>query len=299
MREKLKMQCRDFRELADAHLDEELLVETSQGVLRHLEQCAVCRRELAARRAVSAQLRRSFAELPEHQPSPAFATRLHANLRASALVESRVRFRLPWGVLAAACLLLVSFVGWRWLRLPPKPEPTAQTEPQSVPSKTPAGYENLLAEVDEKAVGAHHDCGVEHRPPEAPISLADAAERHDAAYRNLMETLQTSLERGRYELLESHSCVWQGRRFAHIVLREHGVVVSLLVTDLKPYYNAAGPTADTVHCHSLKGYQVAYLETARYIALIISTLPEEDNKTIARNLSTALRQHLIEAEKTA
>ena len=100
------MQCRDFRELADSYLDEELLVETSHEVLRHLEQCANCRHELAARREMRGQLRRSFIETPENQLPLGFEQRLHAHLRPFAQPR-RAWFGLPLAPLAmVACLLL-------------------------------------------------------------------------------------------------------------------------------------------------------------------------------------------------
>ena len=61
------MQCRDFREVADSYLSDELLVETNHDVIAHLETCADCRRELAARRELRTILRTSFAKAEELQ----------------------------------------------------------------------------------------------------------------------------------------------------------------------------------------------------------------------------------------
>jgi predicted anti-sigma-YlaC factor YlaD len=52
------MQCREFREIADSYLSNELMVETNHGVIAHLEQCAECRQELKARRELRGQASR-------------------------------------------------------------------------------------------------------------------------------------------------------------------------------------------------------------------------------------------------
>ncbi|RMD51619.1 hypothetical protein D6827_01875, partial [Candidatus Parcubacteria bacterium] len=44
------MQCREFREISEAYLSDELLVETNIQVLEHLENCPKCRGEFAAKR---------------------------------------------------------------------------------------------------------------------------------------------------------------------------------------------------------------------------------------------------------
>jgi hypothetical protein len=67
---------------------------------------------------------------------------------------------------------------------------------------------------------------------EKPISLADAAQRYDGAYRILEEWPPAEIltASGTARVLERHSCVYAGRRFAHVVLRYREKVVSLLVT---------------------------------------------------------------------
>jgi anti-sigma factor RsiW len=54
------MQCREFREIADSYLSNELMVETNPRVIAHLEQCAECRQELKARRELRGKLREAF-----------------------------------------------------------------------------------------------------------------------------------------------------------------------------------------------------------------------------------------------
>ena len=52
-------QCDRIRRHLDAYLSNELLVETTSDVLRHLESCEACSRELEARTRVRDALRRA------------------------------------------------------------------------------------------------------------------------------------------------------------------------------------------------------------------------------------------------
>src|SRR5260370_2073562 len=122
------MQCREFREIADSYLGNELIVETNHEVISHLEHCAECRRELAARRELRSQLREAFIKAPEHQMRPEFAQRLSTQLHDYALGErsvtivsprgwrSSVRLRRTSWLALAALLRLDAGLGPVWLR---------------------------------------------------------------------------------------------------------------------------------------------------------------------------------------
>lgn len=76
------MQCEHFREIACFFLDDALLVETNHEVIRHLETCAGCRYELAARRDIRIKLRAGVASAQELQMTDEFAARLRTQLQA-------------------------------------------------------------------------------------------------------------------------------------------------------------------------------------------------------------------------
>src|SRR6266446_5417002 len=115
------MQCREFREIVDSYLGNELIVETNHEVISHLEHCAECRRELAALRGLRSQLREAFIKAPENQMSEEFAQRLSAQLHAHALGErnvtplsgrhSSVMWRRTSWLALAACLVLATGFG--------------------------------------------------------------------------------------------------------------------------------------------------------------------------------------------
>ena len=51
------MDCRNFKEVLDSYLSDELAVETNHLIIRHTEHCADCRSEMAARRNLRGILR--------------------------------------------------------------------------------------------------------------------------------------------------------------------------------------------------------------------------------------------------
>src|SRR5262249_7444505 len=89
-----------------------------------------------------------------------------------------------------------------------------------------------FAELARAAAGDHQNCAVRFTLKEPPIALEEAAQRFDRAYASLVTfgPSPTRLAQGDLTVLERHACVFDGRRFAHIVLRYRGNLVSVLVT---------------------------------------------------------------------
>ena len=208
------IQCRDAREAADAFVAGELSAESSRAVMRHLESCPTCRADVDARRGLRKQLRGAFLADRSLAPRTEWSSELAARLRSSSVPSHRPAVGGWWsgGLALAATLLLGASVaiyfgaGWRGAA--------------------------ALAELARLAAGDHRNCAIKFALAERPIPLADAAARYDAAYGAFERTPADSFSArgGRVEVVDRHSCVYNGRRFAHVVMRYQGQVVSLLVT---------------------------------------------------------------------
>ena len=90
-----------------------------------------------------------------------------------------------------------------------------------------------LAALAREAAGDHQNCAVKFNLAERPIPLEEAGRRYGAPYAALA-TFEPPAVDGPLELLERHACVYQGRRFGHVVFRYRGALTSLLVTDGAP-----------------------------------------------------------------
>jgi anti-sigma factor RsiW len=275
------MECRDVREMADSFLGEELLTETNHEILRHLETCPACRADLAGRRALREGVQRAFHRAPDLGARPEFVAQLRTKLQDTAHQGSArrgVRFH-GWWALAATVLLAVAlgvaYRGRDWI---------ATT--------------GALARV---AVGDHRFCALQFRLAEKPISLEQAAQRYGAAYR-LLERLppdDVMTAVGPAHVLERHACVYEGRRFAHVVFTYRGERVSLLVTAVDGDVTPALPAGTLPHLTSpsrIDGMSVVSFRASRQMVFFTGDVVQNDLLKLAEAVGEPLYRGLAASE---
>jgi len=165
----------------------------------------------------------------------------------------------------------------------------------------------VLAGMSRIAAGDHRNCTIEHRLPESPISLEEAGHKYDPAYINLAGAVRSRLGGSSgIEFVAAHLCVFEERRFAHVVLKHRGRLVSLLVTDCPRTAGAEGlAPAERNHqqqiifCSEAEGYTVSCFETASHSVFIVSDLSEAENLAVARVLGPSVSAHIARAEGLA
>jgi hypothetical protein len=263
------MECREVRQLAEAFVSEQLLVETTQAVVAHLDRCPACRAEVDGLRRLRAATRTAFEGAPDLRLRPEFSVALASRLQAEAARHRAARTPRRWWLAMAASVLMVVGVGWGWREW------------------STAGLSELLR----AAVGDHRFCALTFKLTERPISLEEAARRYGGVNEALetVEPSTTTLSGGPLRILERHSCVFNGRRFAHIVLRYKNESVSLLVTDdVRPFgaLPVAGARADATPSGLpvTDGFQVASFRGSRQVAFVVSSLAHEDVQEVTRAL---------------
>jgi hypothetical protein len=278
------MECRDVRELADSFLGEELLTETNHEILRHLEKCLVCRADVEARRTLRAAVQRAFHQARDLDPSPEFVARLRTTLREASVnvtVPARRRFRFHgWWVLAATVLLAIAgglAYGRRdWF-----------------------GATGALARA---AAGDHRNCALQFRLTEKPISLEEAARRYGVAYRILehLPPADVTTAGGSAHVLERHSCIYGGRRFAHIVFEYRGERVSLLVTAVEGTLQLTLPWEALPHVTSagrIDDISVVSFRTAHHMVFFVGDVTRPDLMELADALADPLYRELTAVQE--
>ena len=277
------MLCRDFREIADSYLSDELLVETNHEVIRHLESCADCRTELTARRELRSKLREGFQHSPNLQPSDEFAGRLKAQLQDVALSGSRFSVARAAYLAIAASLVIAAALGLRAV----------------YPRWNSHRDDTMAAALTQSASGDHRDCALNHRLAEAPIDLDEAGRKYDRAYIDLVKAVisEGKLPAG-VQLVGAHSCIFQGRRFGHVILRYQGELVSVLVTETESQSSSPKETEPVTTAQS-DGYELAYFNTERHVVYVVSGLNAPENLSIARAIAPSLSKHIRDAERVA
>ena len=249
------MTCAQCLSMADAFLDDELPVDTAQDVIAHVEGCASCRAEIEARRALRTQLRLAFGRSAELAPPPSFAADMRAGLRLrEERAGSRGRRPRTWLVLAAAAAVLALAVAIYTLRTPPADSVTLD-------------WARLAAH----AAGDHRFCALQHALEEPPISLEDAARRYDPAYGGLREVVEAStpVRGGEAVVVGAHACVFERRRFGHVVLRRDGHLLSVLVTAGEGPAVKATPI---LSCGRADGFETACARAGRHVVFVVSDL---------------------------
>jgi anti-sigma factor RsiW len=271
------MQCHEVRDLADSFLSEQILVETNHEVLRHLEGCPTCRAEFASLRELRRAVRRAFINSEALRISDEFRDSAMSHVREAARHKTprrTVRRRWAVGFAVAAVLMIVAGVG-QFLRT--------------------RGIDLIARD----AVGDHQNCAVQFRLAEKPIPLEDAAARYDPSFRLLQDTPSDDWNTpiGPMHVVDRHSCVFQGRRFAHIVLQFQGQIVSLLVTgsdgQATESINSTDRVPHLVGLASNDGFQVVSFEIPGHIIFLVGSLEEQQLRQVAQSLSGPLYSRFV------
>ncbi len=252
----MTMQCREVRQLAEAFVSEQLLVETTHAIVAHLERCPGCRTEVEGLRRLRAASRSAFANTPGLAPRPEFLAALNQRLRTEA---GRRPARGTRWLAVAASLLLVAGLGF------------------GLRERSLSNLSALL----HAAVGDHRFCALDFKLAEPPITLEEAAGRFGEFHRRLetVEPSATTLSRGPLRIIERHSCVFEGRRFAHIVLGYQGQAVSLLITDDPGVWTlpSSWPVTD--------GFHAAAFRESQHVVFVVSALGDDAVQEVAAAMS--------------
>lgn len=299
------MNCKDFNEIADSYLSDELLVETNHEVLQHLVQCAGCRNELAARRELRERLRLAVKNAPQSQMKPGYAARVRNELHTQAFGKQRLwSFATSKAALAGFAGILLVAITIGTIVTQRKTAITANID-QPVPSVNndpPTGlwYEraSFLA-VRDDAIDDHKHCALSHDVTEKPISLKEADKSLGTKANGLdlavIEPLRAAFG-DEAKFIKAHFCIVNGRRFSHVVVEYKKKVVSVLLT-LREDADPVG--RDAVSCRTSDDLRVACFESGKYSVFIVSDLADGDNLIVARTISESVKKHVSEEAKKA
>lgn len=270
------MGCRQVRDLSEAFVSGQVFDETAHAIAAHLDRCPGCEAEVSGLRRLRASVRAVYLARSDSSPSPEFSTALNARLRAEAQAmrpPGMASWGRTWFTVAATLLLVVSSgLGLRALGV--------------------SGFTAIL----QAAVGDHRYCLVTFMLTEPPISLANAARLYKDPVDRSLEDVEPSparLKGGPIRVVERHSCVFHGRRFAHIVVRYKGASTSLVVTPddrlLRGLPGASAPRNGSILTIPPRdGFNIAAFRGPRHVVVVVSTLGEEDVREVARSMAASV-----------
>jgi hypothetical protein len=286
------MDCRNFKGMLDSFLSGELLVETNHSVLRHVELCAACRAELAARRRLRVLLRSAC--LKETMSADGYA-RLRKRLRAEARRGEMAGVKMPSIHtrllsmrlrLAAATAIIALVLGVAYNL--------------SYLSQRAVYAAELSSTLISQAVGDHENCAPQFADREQSEAMDEAVTKYDSAYADLDKIAEAGAQG--MLLHAAHICSFGGRKFAHLVYTRGEQLISLMVTerDARAMRQGVVPSDDGLRAGLqqalLDRYTVSAYQTAQHVVLVVSALPEAENKALAERVAAPICQRLRRVE---
>jgi anti-sigma factor RsiW len=265
------MDCKDVRPLADAYLSEQLLVETTHAVVTHIERCPACRAEFEAQRRLRAATRSAFESAPDLLVRPEFLDALTTRLRAESEAPATRPWR-SWLALAAGVVLAAGLGvgGLVW------------------------ATSGALSALGQLAAGDHQNCAIKFRLDERPITLAEAATKYDVAFGrlNAVQPAVPALSAGSIRVLERHACVYNGQRFAHIVLSYKDTAVSILVAAEGASGNGWWRAIAARELPPAGGFNLASFRSTGHMVFVVSSLSSADVEEVARAMTGPVTEAL-------
>jgi anti-sigma factor RsiW len=249
-------ECQHVRELMDSYLSEELSVETNHLVLRHLATCEACAAEVRRRQRLRTLLVRS---LEVQVDADAMTQRIaHAVDREQ---RSRGRVASWWGVAAA---LIVGVAATYWFSRP----------------VDAAAYDD--------SAGNHVACAIQY-PAAAVYDPARAARNLVPPFERIAEAI--GLTHGAYHVIDAHMCPYNGRDYAHVVLRGGDQTLSLFVEPVvrgslpgtPTKTRLAGDELDVLSTSRL-GYRISATSTGAHRLFLVSERATETPDAITNEI---------------
>lgn len=272
-------QCERVRRHLDAYLSNELLVETTNDVLRHLESCQACSRELEARIRVRDALRRvALSQVPPEELRGSIQRQLRQTQRGF-FGASR---QLTWAVALAGLMVVVlgSVATEQWINV--------------------RRGRRMVAGVLALGVSDHLQCAIKgHNYPDVAKPPEQLRQQLGPQYAGLLQVVEQKLPG--FEVLEAHICSIPGspRKYVHFITRGRGTLLSVILTrregeelpNGRAFRAGASGGVNLYEAH-LEGMNAAGFESKVYWGFVVSDLSPDTTMQIAHELAPPLKAAL-------
>jgi len=283
--------CAKTREHLDAYVSDELLIETSQDMLKHLENCPACSKLLQSRLRLRDQLKQAV----NSEPVPCgLRDRIRTAIRSEDPIKGGRATWRHWPVAAAAVMLLgLSAVAtlqlWNSRVSSGEVKLTAQDLTLS----------EQVAAVLKIGISDHIHCVIESHSDEELLTSDQMVQKMGATYEGLVPLLKTELPEG-FFISVGHRCNVSDREFVHLILKHGEKVVSVLITEKDGLdFPLAGTRASsvkadgiTLHHDRLQSVEAVGFQSKGHLAFVVSSLGHEENLHIATRLAPKVNRFL-------
>ena len=283
--------CEQTRKYLDSYISNELLVETTHDLLRHLESCPACTAEADARSQLRSRIR---AAVQSQSVPPELQARVRERIRED---ESRGRFGARWSRWAMAAAASLTVATGVWMAYPGDRMPALADRPAQ--SAYIQKVSSRLAAVLKVGLADHIHCTIFRKDPKSPApSVARMESELGPSFQGLLPVVRTVVPEG-YRIVMAHQCGYQGRKYVHFTLEKNGELISLVIArkdngETMDGLPVSTETANIPIFQSAAGrYQVAGFEAGNFLAYIVSDLKGRSNLQIASTLAPSVREFLM------
>ena len=282
--------CEKTQKSLDAYVDNELLVETNQEVLKHLEGCSDCSEALQVRQKSKARLKQAVSA--EFVPA-SLRNRIQAAIREENSIRSSQVVWPRWS-LAAAALLLLSLSGlgtfqlWKLARPSNGIAVTAQHLTLS----------EQIASVMKIGISDHIHCVIDSGFDNKTLTPEQMTQKLGPEYSGLVPLLKTQLPEG-FFISVGHRCRVNGRQFVHMVLKHEDRAVSVVITEKQGVSFPASSRVShlevqgvTLYQDKLQSLEAVGFETKNHLAFVVSSLEHQENFQVASVVAPTVSRFL-------
>ncbi len=257
-------------------------------VSRQLESNPACRERLEEVRLFQDRLKGAV----EREGVPAS---LHTAIRSSIQAEGSSGSRTTW-VYAAAAVIVLALAGWLTLQFLSSPDEPITPPETKIAEVLPAP----MAEVLKIGTIDHIKCAMTFYSGDVKAySHEKMVESLGPEYEGLLPVVQPKIEGS--NMVVAHQCVFEGRRFVHMILKRPGETISIAMTkkrdgaDALPSDRTQAAMVENdipIYRTFTDGYEVAGFESTGYLIFVVSSMVEEENMKIAASIAPGVTQFL-------
>ncbi|HMG34961.1 MAG TPA: zf-HC2 domain-containing protein [Blastocatellia bacterium] len=289
-------QCKRIRSYLDSYLNNELLVETTHEVIKHLESCKDCARVLEERTRIKDQLKRAV--LGDSAPLELQARILHDIRRGSRPGFLFGALNKSWVLAAAAAVLFGAIALGIVFKSTGRPTNVAP-RPLSLAAEVASG--DQTGQILKVGFDDHVFCSIDHDMADKQFTSEQMSASLGPQYEGLVAVVKQKMPQD-YVVVVGHRCHYLQREFVHLILRRGNEVVSLILTKKNGEVFPPGGAASFLQASGAPVYesawhdlQVAGMETPDYLVFVISNESRKGNEYIADTLMPAVNDFLKNA----
>jgi hypothetical protein len=283
--------CDRVLDRMDAYLDRELPASDQAAILEHVNNCAACSREVAARTALRTRVKAAVHSIPV---SPMLSHTIQQSIRAQSRAATRNWTRTVMAVAAAAVVCIGFTVAYEFghFRL------TRSSQEAYI-----ASVSSAVTGLMRVGLGNHVHCAVYGRHSENAPSLSQMSQEIGPEYKDLIDIVKNGVPDG-YRVITAHQCRYHARRFVHVVADNGRCLMSLIIahkrqnesftnSDLAPILSQSGiPIYQT----GVQRFNIAAFETKDMLVYVVSDMGARQNAETMAALAASIRAVLRKTE---